>query len=120
MIFGLPGESTEGMLASIKKLAALRPDQVKFHMLYVMENTPLGKMFLEGEYEPIAREDFISTAANALTLLPPQTVVARITGDGAGEGMLAPEWSRRKIEVINDIDKYLYENNIYQGKLAKQ
>ena len=120
MIFGLPGESTEGMLASIKKLAALRPDQVKFHMLYVMENTPLGKMFLEGEYEPIAREDFISAAANALTLLPPQTVVARITGDGAGEGMLAPEGSRRKIAVINDIDKYLFENDLWQGKFYRE
>ena len=116
MIFGLPGESTEDMLDSIKKLAALVPNQVKLHMLYVMNGTKLGKMYLDGEYFPIERKDYIETVARAITLLPPDTVIARLTGDGAGEGLLAPEWSRKKVSVINDIDKYLFENDLWQGK----
>ena len=99
-----------------EEIPALKPDQVKLHMLYVMDKTPLGEMFLRGEYLPIEREEYISTVAEALTLLPPDTVIARITGDAAGEGLLAPEWSRRKIAVINDIDKYLFENGLWQGK----
>ena len=53
--------------------------------------------------------------AQALTLLPPDTVIGRLTGDGMGDALLAPEWSRRKVSVINDIDKLLYERNWYQG-----
>lgn len=116
MIFGLPGEAFEDMLESVRRLSELRPDQVKFHMLYVMRGTVLGKMFELGEYEPIERQEYIKTVAHAITLLPPDTVVARLTGDGAGEGLLAPEWSRKKVAVINDIDKFLFENDLWQGK----
>ena len=49
-------------------------------------------------------------------LLPPDTVVARVTGDGMGSELLAPEWSRKKVSVINDIDKLLYERGSWQGK----
>ncbi len=116
MIFGLPGESKEDMLDSIRVLAELRPDQVKLHMLYVAEGTALGKMYLEGEYFPIDRQQYIETVAESLALLPTDTVIARLTGDASGEGLIAPEWSRKKIAVINDIDKYLFENDLWQGK----
>ena len=85
-------------------------------MLYVMEGTRLGKMFLSGEYLPIEREEYIKAVAEAIALMPEKTVIARLTGDASGEGFLAPEWSRRKIAVINDIDKYMFENNLWQGK----
>ncbi len=116
LIFGLPEETTEDMKKSVRRLAALRPDQVKLHMLYVMRGTPLGEMFLRGEYSPIERQEYIEIVARAITLLPPDTVVARLTGDGAGDALLAPEWSRRKVAVINDIDKFLFENDLWQGK----
>ena len=54
--------------------------------------------------------------ADALELLPPDVVVARVTGDGMAESLVAPEWSRKKVSVINDIDKLLFERNSYQGK----
>ena len=63
--------------------------------------------------------DYVRAVAKALTLLPPDTVIARLTGDGAPEALLAPDWSRKKTAVVNDVDKYLYQNDLYQGKYYK-
>ena len=116
LIFGLPGEDREMMLESVRELAKMRPDQVKFHLLHVIEGTALAKMYLDGEYTPMEREDYIDVVCEALTLMPKDTVIGRITGDGMQSQLLAPDWSRRKTAVINDIDKRMFEQNLFQGK----
>lgn len=118
LIFGLPGETREKMLESVRRVAALRPDQVKLHLLYVIKGTRLGDMYERGEYTPMERGDYIDTVKDALTLLPEKTVIARLTGDGAPDTLLAPLWSRRKTSVVNDIDKALYSEGLRQGMLA--
>lgn len=117
LIFGLPGEDETRMLASVQALAALRPHQVKLHLLHVLRGTRLGEMYLAGEYRPMEREDYIRAVVRALELLPPDTVIGRLTGDGMGEDLLAPDWSRRKVAVINDIDKQMFSENTFQGRL---
>ena len=116
LIFGLPDESDEMMLESVKAVAALRPEQIKLHLLHVLASSRLGEIYQSGGYQPLERERYISLVVRALELLPPETVVARLTGDGMADDLLAPEWSRRKVSVINDIDKMLYERGSYQGK----
>ena len=118
-IFGLPGESEADMLESVRQVAALRPDQVKIHLLHVLRHTVLGNMFERGEYVPMERADYIQTVVRALELLPPDTVIARLTGDGLSDDLLAPDWSRKKTTVINDIDKLMYTQKTYQGRLFK-
>ncbi len=118
IIFGLPGESREEMLETVKKVAALNPEQVKIHLLYVIKGTRLAEMYENGEYTPMSEEDYISTVCDALELLPTDTVIGRLTGDGAGDSLLAPEWSRRKTAVLNNIDKEMYRRGTYQGKNA--
>ncbi len=115
LIFGLPGESREMMLESVRRLAALRPDGVKLHLLHVLRATALAEDYLAGRYLPMTREAYIETVCDALELLPPETVICRLTGDGMADALLAPEWSRRKISVINDIDKAMYARNSVQG-----
>lgn len=115
IIFGLPGEGVEDMLATVRDVADLHPHMVKIHLLHVLKNTPLAVMYQKGNYAPMEREVYIDTVAEALTLLPPDIVVARLTGDGKGEDLLAPMWSRDKKSVINDIDKALYARNWWQG-----
>ena len=115
IIFGLPEESREQMLKTVEDVAALCPEQVKIHLLHVLKNTALGDMYERGEYTPLTKEEYVSLVADAIELLPPDTVVARVTGDGMGEDLLAPEWSRKKVSVINDIDKLLYERGSWQG-----
>lgn len=116
LIFGLPGEDDETMLRSVRELAALRPDQVKLHLLHVLRSSRLGRIYERGEYTPLERERYVDLVTRALTLLPPDTVIARLTGDGMGEDLMAPDWSRKKVSVINDIDKRMYEQDLWQGK----
>ena len=73
-------------------------------------------MYERGLYTPLEREEYIRLVADALELLPPDVVIARLTGDGAPDALIAPDWSRKKTTVINDIDKLLYARDSYQGK----
>ena len=116
IIFGLPGESREDMMKTVRDVAALAPDQVKIHLLHVLRSTVMGDIYERGEYTPLTKEEYVSLVADAIELLPPDTVVARLTGDGLADDLLAPDWSRKKVAVINDIDKLLYERGTYQGK----
>jgi len=116
LIFGLPDEDDDMMLESVREVAKLRPEFVKLHLLHVLRSSRLAKVYERGEYTPLERERYISLVVRALELLPPDTVIARLTGDGMGEDLLAPEWSRKKVSVINDIDKMLYATDSYQGK----
>ncbi len=115
IIFGLPGESREDMQRTVRDVARLAPDQVKIHLLHVLKNTKMADMYEAGEYTPLEKEEYVALVADAIELLPPNTVVARLTGDGMGDELLAPDWSRKKVSVINDIDKLLYERGSYQG-----
>lgn len=120
LIFGLPDESVEDMLATVRAVAELHPHQVKIHLLHVLRHTALGDMYERGEYVPMERERYIDTVVRALEMLPPDTVVARLTGDGAAADLLAPMWSRAKMAVINDVDRELYRRNTCQGANYKQ
>ena len=116
VIVGLPGENEQMMLQTIRDVAKLYPDQIKIHLLHVIKDTVMANMYLCGEYKPLSMPDYVRIVSNALTLLPPDTVIARLTGDGAPDALLAPDWSRKKTIVINEIDKYMYQNDLYQGK----
>ena len=116
IIFGLPGESREDMLKTVRDVAALEPDQVKIHLLHVLKNTEMARIYERGEYTPLKKDEYVALVADAIELLPPDTVVARLTGDGMADDLLAPDWSRKKVAVINDIDKLLYSRSSWQGR----
>ena len=115
IIFGLPGESREDMMKTVRDVAALAPDQVKIHLLHVLKNTEMERIYERGEYTPLEKDEYVALVADAIELLPPDTVVARLTGDGMADDLLAPDWSRKKVAVINDIDKLLYSRSSWQG-----
>lgn len=117
IIFGLPGENREDMMRTVRDVAELLPEQVKIHLLHVINGTVMADIYERGEYIPLEKDEYVSLVADAIELLPPDTVVARLTGDGMADELLAPDWSRKKVTVINDIDKLLYERKSYQGKL---
>ena len=117
LIFGLPNENREMMLSSVRQLSLMKPDQVKIHLLHVLKNTKMADLYESGEYTPLGKEEYVRLVADAIEIIPPDTVIARVTGDGMADELLAPDWSRKKVSVINDIDKLLYERNSYQGIL---
>ncbi|MBQ4354890.1 MAG: TIGR01212 family radical SAM protein [Clostridia bacterium] len=119
LINGLPGESRETMLRSAEDAARLHPDMVKIHLMHVLSDTVLGEMYLRGEYEPMTREDYVSVICDQLEILPADTILGRLTGDGMPDDLLAPLWSRRKTEIVNEIDKEMYRRQSWQGRLAR-
>ena len=120
IIFGLPGESDEMMLETAKVVGKLRPDMIKIHLLHVIKGTILAKWYEGGEYTPLDKERYVSLVAHALQYFHKDTVIARLTGDGMADELLAPDWSRKKVAVINDIDKYLFTHDMWQGKGNKE
>ena len=100
LMAGLPGEGQEEFLASVRFVADLAVEGavagVKFHNLYVCRDTPLAEQWSRGEYAPLALADYADWVAEALALLPPNTVIHRLHADPAPGELLAPDWAGDK------------------------
>lgn len=116
MINGLPSETEDDMIKSAGIISHLEPDAVKIHLLHILRGTKAEKMYKEGSIVPLTKEEYIKITVSQLELLNPKCVIERITGDGARDKLVAPIWSRDKIGVLAGIDKYMAENDTYQGK----
>ena len=116
IINGLPGEDRDMMLETAREIAGLCPMMVKIHMLYVSRGTPLASMWEKGGLRLLSRDEYARITCDQLELLPPDTVIGRLTGDGERASLLAPEWTLKKLVVTNEIDKLLAARNSYQGK----
>lgn len=117
IINGLPNETREMMLDTARALGKLRSDGVKIHSMHVLRGTELYEMYQSGVYTPIEKDEYIDIVARQLELLPPETVIERVTGDGDKSLLAAPQWSRDKISVLGGIDKRLADLDTYQGRL---
>ena len=116
VILGLPGETKERMLETIKHIASLPVSGVKLQLLHILKETKLG---LEYENEPFPLfelEEYCDFIIDCLELLPPDMVVHRLTGDGPRKLLIAPLWSTDKKRVLNTITKRLKERDTWQGK----
>lgn len=119
IINGLPGEDREQMLGTARFCASLRPDMMKIHMIYVTDGTVARRMYDDGELPLLTLGEYVEITSEQLTYLPPETVIGRLTGDAPQGGLIAPEWTRKKICVLNEIDKYMYRRDLWQGKEYK-
>jgi radical SAM protein (TIGR01212 family) len=119
IINGLPGETTEKMLETARELGRIKADAVKIHLLQIMEGTELARQYALGQVLPMTREEYIGTVCAQLEVLPPETVIERITGDGAHDKLIAPRWGVDKISVLGGIDKALADKDTWQGKIYR-
>lgn len=120
IINGLPGENADKMLDTARALAKLQPDGVKIHLLHVIRGTRLAEIYESGGYTPLTLEEYVDVVIRQLELLPMETVIERITGDGDKAKLLAPLWSRDKIRVLGTIDHEMAARNTWQGRLYSQ
>ena len=107
IIIGLPGETAADAIATTKAAVEAGTDGVKFHLLHVLRGTDLEKEYLAGKFHCLELEEYAAILKQCLALLPPQTVVHRITGDGAKRDLIAPLWSADKKRVLNYLNQYL-------------
>ena len=118
IINGLPGETKEDMIATVKYLNQLHIDGIKIHMLHILKDTPLANLFEKKPFPILSKEEYIDIVCEQLRYLNPNIVIHRITGDPKKEDLIAPTWLLKKFCVLNDIDKEMKKRNIYQGDLV--
>ena len=114
IILGLPFETKEMMLRSVV-YAGERSDGIKLQLLHVLRNTDLQKDFEAGMFAALSMEEYIDILCDAVEMLPPDTVIHRLTGDGDKKLLLAPMWSGDKKRVLNAINRAFRQRNITQG-----
>ncbi len=115
-ILGLPGESQDDMLKTIDYIAHYGAQGIKLHLLHLMKDTKMVELYESGELQFLSQEDYIKLICKAVSMLPKEMVVHRLTGDAPRDLLIGPMWSLKKWEVLNAIDKTLEDNDIYQGK----
>ena len=116
IINGLPYETKLDMLNTVKYLNKLDIQGIKIHMLSILKDTAIEKMYLKEKFHLLSKEEYIDIVISQLELLRPEIVIHRITGDPKLEDLIEPNWLTKKFCVLNDIDKEMVKRNTYQGK----
>ncbi len=120
IINGLPTDTKNDMINTVKFLSNLPIDGIKIHMLHVINNSPLGAIYKIKPFNLLSLEEYVNIVVTQLRLLPPNIVIHRITGDADKNELLAPTWTLKKFVVMNQIDKLMRKENYYQGDLYVQ
>ena len=115
IINGLPYETKDDMLETVKYLNTLDIQGLKIHMLSITRDTPLEKLFEKDKFHVLSKDEYIDIVINQLELLREEIVIHRITGDPKKEDLIEPKWLLKKFVVLNDIDKEMVKRNTYQG-----
>ena len=116
IINGLPYETKEDMLNTVKYLNKLDIQGIKIHMLSILKDTPLEKLYKEKKFHILSKEEYIDIVISQLELLREEIVIHRITGDPDPKDLIEPNWLIKKFCVLNDIDKEMVKRDAYQGK----
>ena len=118
-ILGLPGESREEILETMRYLNKKDIQGIKLQLLHVLKGTDLAYDYLAGRFHVYEREEYLALLIECLENLDPEIVIHRITGDGPKDLLIAPLWASRKREVLNLLHHQMKEQNSYQGKSLK-
>ena len=116
IINGLPYETHDMMIDTVKFINNLDIQGVKIHMLHIVKNTDLATMYVENPFHVLTRDEYVNIVCDQLELLRPEIVINRITGDPKKEDLIEPSWLLKKFCVLNEIDKELVRRDSYQGK----
>lgn len=120
IINGLPYETKEMMLNTVKYLSKLDIQGIKIHMLSIVKGTKLAKMYKEKPFKLLTKDEYINIVCDQIEYLREDIVINRLTGDPIKEELIEPIWILNKIDILNGIDKELKRRNTYQGIKYKQ
>lgn len=114
VIFGL-WESRDEILQTAEKLAELKVDGVKIHMLCALKDTKLATLYENKEIDFMSEEEYVQLVCDFLEILPPETTIHRLAGNGLKKNLIAPRWLGAKLDCLNKIDREFVNRNSYQG-----
>ena len=115
IINGLPYENKDDMLETIKYINSLDIQGVKIHSLLVLKNTKLALMYEKEQFKILTLEEYVDITVSQIELLRPDIIIHRLGADSSIEDLIVPEWTRKKLVVMNEIDKLLRKKDSYQG-----
>lgn len=116
VIAGLPKETDKQFLQTVSHVANSGSDGIKIQLLHVLKHTILADMYYNHEFDVLSQERYINLVLKSIAILPEHITIHRLTGDGPGDLLIAPDWSRRKRQVLNEIHRRLKAREIWQGK----
>jgi radical SAM protein (TIGR01212 family) len=111
VILGLPGESREDMLETVRYLGRMEPavDGIKLQQLHILRGTQMAEEYKESPFPVMTLEEYCGLVKDCLRLLPEEILIHRLTGDGPKSLLIAPAWSADKKRVLNTLRKKLQE-----------
>jgi radical SAM protein, TIGR01212 family len=116
MIIGLPGESTSDILETADYIAHSGAWGIKLQLLHILKGTDLYTDYINGAFKALDLNEYTAIVGQIIARLPKDMVIHRITGDGPKSLLEAPMWSANKKLVLNTLNQYFKDNNIYQGR----
>ncbi len=115
IINGLPYETEEMMLETVRHVNKLDIQGIKIHMLNIVKDTKLHELYMNKPFDMLKRDEYIDIVIKQLELLRKEIVIHRITADPDPDNLVEPKWLLAKRTLINDIDKEMVKRNTYQG-----
>lgn len=119
IINGLPNETKEMMLDTVRYLNTLNIQGIKIHSLFILKNTKLAEMYFNNEFNMLSMDEYIDITVEQLAIIRDNIVIHRINGDAPKDLLIEPQWSLKKLVVMNEIDKEMKKRNYYQGCKTK-
>ena len=120
IINGLPYETHDMMIDTVKYLSNLDIQGIKIHALSILKDTELENLYNKTHFKVMTREEYINTVCDQLEYLREDIVVNRITGDPKIDDLIEPDWLIKKVTIINDIDKEMKRRDSFQGMKYKK
>ena len=120
IINGLPYETHDMMIDTVKFLSSLDIQGIKIHALSILKDTELENLYNKTHFKVMTREEYINTVCDQLEYLREDIVVNRITGDPKIDDLIEPDWLIKKVTIINDIDKEMKRRDSFQGMKYKK
>ncbi len=120
IIIGFPWEDEATVMQTGQDIARLPVDAVKIHNLHIVRGTALERMYLRAPFHLLSLEEYALLAAKVLEVLPPETILMRLTAECPPDLLVAPDWCNRKQEITKAIIENLKMRNSYQGKAFKK
>ena len=116
IIDGLPYESKEDQIQTIKDVSTLNIQGLKIHILNILKNTKIGELYKEKPFDVLTEESFIDIVTTQLTYLKDDVIIHRIGADSNSDDLIAPLWVRKKMSIVDKIDTLMEESNVFQGE----
>ena len=116
-ILGLPGETDEMMLDTVRYVSHTKAAGIKLQLLHILKHTDLADDYERTGFHVLSRDEYVDLVIRCLEVCRPDLVIHRLTGDGPKDLLIAPEWSQAKRQVLNEIHKELKRRDTFQGRL---